>query len=101
MTLGAFLWLLLLPIPTEHLVQDSPLHEVLRHHIWTEETLVTQKLHSRLEDLRYAVAFVGECPFEVNENNIIAHPPYSLDQGWAKYIQPADVFEPVHQPKLI
>ncbi|PVD36164.1 hypothetical protein C0Q70_03139 [Pomacea canaliculata] len=45
---------------TTHLLQECPMHEELRHRIWTDETPVSRKLHGSLVDLRRTASFVQE-----------------------------------------
>ncbi|PVD26822.1 hypothetical protein C0Q70_11969 [Pomacea canaliculata] len=45
---------------TAHLLQECPMHEELRHRIWTDETPVSRKLHGSLVDLRRTTSFVQE-----------------------------------------
>ena len=42
----------------EHLLQHCQLHGVLRRDMWPEPTLLREKLHGNMEELRRTAAFV-------------------------------------------
>jgi hypothetical protein len=54
---------------TAHLLQDCPLHEDLRHCIWTEEIPVERKLHGSLQDLLRTAVFVREAGVYIRVND--------------------------------
>lgn len=43
---------------TAHLLQDCPLHEVIRRNIWPDETTLREKLHGGTSALRRTAAFI-------------------------------------------
>ena len=45
-------------VTAEHLLQHCRLHDAMRRDMWLEPTLLRDKLHGNLEELRRTAAFV-------------------------------------------